>query len=215
MKKKKKHNAGWRGRRLVKSLKAKVKMLSRASQVSIVNANKTPPAALIYSSELEMIKNLTLEYPQLETGAKLYGFYSESGWPVIGLVVGPGPNATHEYTRFSPDKDAERIIGLRLANMGMSHLGSFHSHHVLGLKEPSGIDVDVMQSVFDDPTPPQRGFLCGITTIADGNSVSLNIYLFDKIGDRVQYRNLPLKVCEMISPIRAGLDNIVRKGVAI
>lgn len=212
VKKKKKHNSGWRGRRLVKALKAQVRMLSRRPQLPMVPTEIMPPAVLIYRSELDMIKNLTLEYPQLETGAKLYGFYSETGWPVIALVVGPGPHATHEYTRFIPDQETEGLIGHRLANMGMSHLGSFHSHHVLGLNTPSNIDVDVMQRVFDDATPPQKGFLCGITTITDGKKVSLNIYHFSKIDNRVQYRVLPLMVCDMMSPIRAGLEAVVVKG---
>ena len=210
---KKKHYACQHGRRRIKALKRQVKKLAQKFLAHNVQA-EAPDAVLIYRSELDMIKNLTMEYPRSETGGKFYGFFTENGWPVIALVVGPGPGATHEYTRFVPDKEAEGAIAQMLVASGASHVGSFHSHHILGLNAPSGIDVGVMQDVFDDATPPKRGFLCGIATIEDGVPV-LNLYYFNKVGERVQYHALPIRVCEMKSPMRAGLEAIVREGGAL
>lgn len=66
----------------------------------------------------------------LETGGVLVGYVGSRAIEVTG-IVGPGPNARHAPTRFSPDAvwQAERIAEL-YAESGrrLSYLGDWHSH---------------------------------------------------------------------------------------
>lgn len=68
----------------------------------------------------------------LETGGVLMGYwaYDESS-VVIADIVGPGPNAVHERTRFVPDhryqdREIERIY--KESGRRLTYLGDWHSH---------------------------------------------------------------------------------------
>jgi hypothetical protein len=39
--------------------------------------------AIIYQSELDYISRCVLDYPNIETGGDLFGFWTYSGFPVI------------------------------------------------------------------------------------------------------------------------------------
>jgi integrative and conjugative element protein (TIGR02256 family) len=68
----------------------------------------------------------------LESGGVLLGWQDPEGLElVIARVVGPGPQATHRRTRFSPDDDwqRERIADAYAASgRTVSYLGDWHSH---------------------------------------------------------------------------------------
>lgn len=101
------------------------------------NGNKV----LIYESELDYMSQCILDRQYMETGGNLFGLYTPFGIPFIQYVVGPGPQAVHEYTHFRQDfKFLDRNADALVAEHALHHIGSWHSHHNLGLAEPSGGD---------------------------------------------------------------------------
>ncbi|MGK2860241.1 MAG: Mov34/MPN/PAD-1 family protein [Thermoanaerobaculia bacterium] len=66
-----------------------------------------------------------------ETGGALLGFRGDGGGLVVTAIVGPGPRAVHEPTRFVPDHvHHEEEIARHYAESGRLHvyLGDWHSH---------------------------------------------------------------------------------------
>ena len=67
----------------------------------------------------------------LETGGVLIGRWISPTEVQIRLQIGPGPNARHDLTSFSPDQDYhEREIAdvFRQTSGAMSYLGDWHTH---------------------------------------------------------------------------------------
>ena len=63
------------------------------------------------------------------------------------LVTGPGPDAIHQKTNFQ--QDIEFLKGTNeflVKNYGIQYLGPWHSHHLLGLREPSFVDIQSTRS---------------------------------------------------------------------
>ncbi len=213
---KKKHKTTT-GKKVRMRLRARIRRMQK--QIDALNAKigevpagsisayrpKPPSAAMIYGSELKAVQGHVLRYPDLETGGSLYGWYSETGLPIIALATGPGKKAMHEATRFHADENYSMAIGLRMINHGLQHIGEWHSHHVLGLAQPSGIDCNAMQtSVSGSPT---RRFLCGIANITD-DGVTLNLFFFSAEAG-FDYAATPMVVREGDSPVRIGLAKIL------
>ncbi|ASC71409.1 hypothetical protein XM38_023610 [Halomicronema hongdechloris C2206] len=94
--------------------------------------------ALVYEGELQRISGWVEEYPNLETGGDLFGFWTHSGFPVVQFVLGPGSKSRHNPTSFYQDKDYLVESGSLLRSKhGLQHIGEWHSHHQLGLAQPS------------------------------------------------------------------------------
>ena len=101
--------------------------------------------AVIYQGELDYIARCVLDYPEIETGGDLFGFWTYSGYPVIQYVIGPGPRANHQFAFFNQDGDWLETAGKLLREShGLQHIGQWHSHHKLGLAEPSAHDVSTV-----------------------------------------------------------------------
>lgn len=162
-----------------------------------------PAAAMIYASELEAVREHVLRYPQLETGGSLFGWYSETGLPILALATGPGKRAMHGETRFHADEAYSFELGRAIADHGLQHIGEWHSHHRMALSHPSGIDCRAMEESLNVPDSPIKRFLCGIANIA-GGAVTLNIYFFTAATGQA-YRPVPLVVKGGVSPVRSGL----------
>jgi hypothetical protein len=102
---------------------------------------------LIYEQELDNIAGWVEEYPDLETGGDLFGFWTHSGAPVVQFVLGPGKTSRHNPTSFYQDRQHLIKAGEILRKKhGLQHIGEWHSHHQMGLAEPSGGDE---QTVFN------------------------------------------------------------------
>ena len=199
-----------RMRKQIDALRAESRV---GSACSIAPHRAGPPsAAMIYGSELHAVQKHVLRYPNLETGGSLYGWYSETGLPIIALATGPGRNATHEATRFHADEQYSMEIGRKMINHGLQHVGEWHSHHTLGLAQPSGVDCRAMEASISGSTA--RRFLCGIANIV-GDKVTFNLFFFSA-GSGLDYAGTPLVVREGESPMRTGLGKVLemfeRKG---
>ena len=159
--------------------------------------------ALIYKSELDYISRCVLDYPNIETGGDLFGFWTHSGYPVIQYVIGPGPNANHQSTFFNQDGNYLSEIGNKLREThGLQHIGEWHSHHQLGLAEPSGHDISTVCKAIAQYN--LSNFFLVITNIRD-NSSSVNGFMFNKEKGR-DFDYAGWVILESHSPIRQDFD---------
>jgi hypothetical protein len=96
----------------------------------------------IYQSELEYLSRCILDYPDIETGGGVFGVRNADGDPIVTYVTGPGPQALHEVTHFRQDPEfIDLNAGVLYARHAIETIGSWHSHHQLGLDQPSGGDI--------------------------------------------------------------------------
>lgn len=102
--------------------------------------------AYVAESELQRIADHCAEHRRRETGGSLFGYFTHSGAPVVLLATGPGPRARHAYAEFHQDPTyLEACAGVLFGRFGLQHIGEWHSHHELGLAEPSGGDVETVR----------------------------------------------------------------------
>ncbi len=156
---------------------------------------------IIYQSELEYLSRYTLDYPNIETGGQLFGFWKEDGTPVVTFVIGPGKNANHEVAFFQQDIEYLEKIGNSLTNYhGLKHIGEWHSHHTLGLEKPSGHDAANIQDKVDEYGFSQ--FLLCIGTISASKS-SITPFVFT--NSEKNYSKAKWSVINGESPSRAKI----------
>jgi hypothetical protein len=159
--------------------------------------------AVIYQSELDYISRCVLDYPNIETGGDLFGFWTHSGYPVIQYVIGPGPKANHQYSFFNQDAEYLLEMGIQLREThGLQHIGEWHSHHQFGLAEPSGHDISTVCKAIAQYN--LSNFFLVITNIRD-NSSSVNGFMFNKEKGR-DFDYVGWVILEGHSPIRQDFD---------
>ena len=101
--------------------------------------------AIILHSEIDYISRCILDYKRIETGGQLFGHWTVDGTPIVLYAIGPGPHANHQSAFFNQDIEYLETIGKFLyERYGLHHIGEWHSHHQLGLAQPSGHDATTM-----------------------------------------------------------------------
>lgn len=159
--------------------------------------------ALIYQGELDYISKCVLDYPNIETGGDLFGFWTYSGFPVIQYVIGPGKNSNHQVAFFNQDLEYLKEIGNALRNThGLQHIGEWHSHHRLGLAEPSSHDITTVTKAIDNYNLGK--FFLVITNVQDTGS-GINGFMFKKEQGRI-FDYTGWVVLNSESPIRNVFD---------
>ncbi len=167
-------------------------------------AAEPAPTAIVYRGELDYISRCILDYPDIETGGELFGFWTASGVPVVLYAIGPGPRANHEVAFFNQDLAYLTRVGNRLISAyGLQHIGEWHSHHRLGLAKPSGHDAQTM--VHSIEANGLGRFLLCIGNCGDGRS-TFNAFAFHQDAG-YDYRHAAWDVKEGPSPYRAVADN--------
>lgn len=92
----------------------------------------------IFESELRVIGDETLDFPDIETGGNLYGLLSRGGAPVVSLATRPAGKIHRGPVSLELDHKVQQAIEeLLWARYGIQFLGMWHSHHQIGLYEPS------------------------------------------------------------------------------
>jgi hypothetical protein len=159
--------------------------------------------AIIYKGELDYISRCVLDYPDIETGGDLFGFWTYSGYPVIQYVIGPGKRSNHQVAFFNQDIDYLKEVGnaLRQAH-GLQHIGEWHSHHRLGLAEPSGHDITTVTKAIYNYNLGK--FFLVITNVRESSS-GINGFMFNKEQGRV-FDYVGWVVLNNDSPIRDSFD---------
>ena len=157
---------------------------------------------VVYQSELDYLSQCILDYPNIETGGQLFGFYAAKGTPVVCYAIGPGVHANHQPTFFNQDLGYLQEIGSILTQeYGLQHIGEWHSHHQLGLGRPSGHDAQTMHHSIDAQHLGQ--FLLCIGTI-NVPSATVNAYSFYE--NDWQYYPAKWHIKAAPSPYRQAID---------
>ena len=147
-----------------------------------------------------------MDYPNIETGGQLFGFWTSTGTPVIMFAIGPGKNAQHNHTSFIQDQAYMLNIGKAIHNkFRLQHIGDWHSHHNLGLERPSGGDVDSMTYGVGKPGFP-RMLLCIGNCYS--NHTTLNAYNFHE-SDCYNYAHASWDIIDENSPYRDVIEAIL------
>ena len=171
--------------------------------MSYKNRYAVKAKALIYQGELDYISKCVLDYPNIETGGDLFGFWTYSGFPVIQYVIGPGKKSNHQATFFNQDIEYLSEIGDALRHKhGLQHIGEWHSHHRLGLAEPSGHDITTVTKAIDNYNLGK--FFLVITNVRE-NSTGINGFMFTKQQGRI-FDYTGWVVLNGESPIRNSFD---------
>jgi hypothetical protein len=98
-------------------------------------------AVRIFESELEVITDEVYAYPDIETGGNLFGLFSHGRVPVIFLATRPAGQVRREVAALELDPQVQRLLEEHLwGRFGIQCVGMWHSHHRIGLFEPSGGD---------------------------------------------------------------------------
>ena len=167
-----------------------------------VTLRQSGPAsiAVIYKSEFDYISRCILDCPNIETGGQLFGYWTAEGVPVVLYVIGPGPHANHQSAFFNQDVDYLTRVGRPIVELfGLQHIGEWHSHHQLGLAQPSAHDANTMLSTIRDKHLIQ--FLLCI-----GNcSSTLNAFNFTEFCPN--YVKAQWCIKDIDSPFREKIDN--------
>jgi len=160
--------------------------------------------AIIYQNELDYISKCVLDYPNIETGGDLFGFWTYSGFPVIQYVIGPGKNSNHQVAFFNQDLEYLKEVGDALRGThGLQHIGEWHSHHRLGLAEPSGHDITTVTNAIDNYDLGK--FFLVITNVRE-ESTGINGFTFKKEQGRT-FDYIGWVVLKGESPIRTFFDS--------
>lgn len=159
--------------------------------------------AMIYQSELDFVSRCILDFPRIETGGQLFGYWTASGVPVVLFAIGPGPRANHQVAFFNQDVEYLTKVGSMLVERyGLQHIGEWHSHHQLGLAHPSGHDAATMVNCI-------RRQNLGRFLLCIGNctetTTSFNAYNFTQDAES-DYLHAAWDVKEGISPFRAMIE---------
>jgi len=165
--------------------------------------------ALIYEGELEIMARFVTDYPSIETGGDLFGFWTHTGSPVIEYVLGPGETAEHEGTAFYQESSFLKSAGAILHDLhGLQHVGTWHSHHRLGLTVPSNGDSNTMQRALD-----KNGFNAWLLTICNfadkSDRVEMRAYLYHAHGGG-ERRQLTWLILPGSSPVRTAMEAVKR-----
>ena len=129
----------------------------------------------LFEEDYEMMKNLVLRYPNVETGGDLFGLWTSDGDAVLHMVLGPGKNCKRTATSFYQDIPYLQEKGELLTTKYMlCHIGEWHSHHQLHLYEPSHGDSSTVIRHYPHGT---CGFLLIIANILS-DTVLLSPYLY-------------------------------------
>lgn len=149
----------------------------------------------MFKEDYQMMENLVLEYPNLETGGDLFGLWTTDGDAVLHVVLGPGRNCKRTGASFYQDIPYLKRNGeLLTQDYMLCHIGEWHSHHQLRLFQPSHGDSSTVIRNYPRGT---HGFLLIIANIVSPNKVKLSTYLytekstysFDKMGNIVVLPN--------------------------
>lgn len=169
---------------------------------------KPADTVLVYQSELDYLSRCILDYPHIETGGQLFGYWTSAGVPVVLYAIGPGDNANHQPTFFNQDLDyLETVGGILVYEFGLQHIGEWHSHHQLGLAHPSGHDA---HTIYDNMLRHNlRWFLLCIGNCTNTTST---VNAFNFIESCPRYQESQWEVLPMESPFRRLIDRRL-KGV--
>lgn len=167
-----------------------------------MNSIPVSDAVVVFQSELDYLSRCILDYPDIETGGQLFGYWTSTGVPVVLYAIGPGPMANHQHAFFNQDIDyLETIGGFLTREFGLQHIGEWHSHHRLGLSHPSKHDARTVSVNMQRHQLP-RFLLCIGNVTRNGSSINA----FNFINTTRHYQRSKWEVMAIDSPFRKIID---------
>lgn len=164
--------------------------------------------AYIYKSELDFISRCILDYKNIETGGQLFGYWTADGSPVVVYAIGPGKDANHQIAFFNQDVHYLLSVGKILIHQyGLQHIGEWHSHHKLGLAQPSAHDASTIADTIQEKRLSK--FLLCIGNCNDFES-TLNPFNFT-FNAGYNYVKAHWIVKEIDSPFRGVIDQKLKE----
>jgi hypothetical protein len=166
----------------------------------------------IFDSELRLIAAEANKYPNAETGGDLYGLFTHGVVPVIWLASGPGPFSKRNGTQFEQDTEfMSRWQATLFDRFGIQYVGSWHSHHQLGLNRPSGGDVAAAQKyAVQHRRSRTLELLVNLESQSHGLVPVLRPYFYDSAASG-RHSLLGARVLEGTSPLRPLLGAQARE----
>ena len=162
-------------------------------------ANDNAFTVYIYANEYEYLKWLVLQKQNIETGGDLFGVWQNELSAVVQFVLGPGKDCRRTSTSFHQDVRYLENVGKYLtSNEGICNIGEWHSHHRIGLAQPSGGDQNTVWGNIG--TVSGGRFLLFIANIHGINIVNVGCFMFNSATrEMTQGKMIVLGNC---SPIR-------------
>ena len=97
--------------------------------------------AYVYEKDLRKIQELVQPHPNIETGGDLFGLWQDERTVIIQRFIGPGEKCKRTPTSFHQDVEyLHRVGSLITAEEGLCNVGEWHSHHQIGMPDPSAAD---------------------------------------------------------------------------
>ena len=97
--------------------------------------------AYVYENDYKEIRKLVKHYPNIETGGDLFGLWKDERTVIIQQFIGPGKKCERTTTSFHQDIDyLHRVGSLITTEEGLCNVGEWHSHHQIGMPQPSSGD---------------------------------------------------------------------------
>ena len=163
----------------------------------------------MYSGEYQKLEKLVLGKTEIETGGDLFGLWVDESTVVLQVITGPGNNCKRTETSFFQDIEYLENTGNHLTRYeGLCNVGEWHSHHQLGLPQPSGGD---QRTVWENL--PKLGLPRFVLLIANitGNVgylvVNLGAFLF--VGGANDMVKVEIEKLDGPSPFRSN-DAVVK-----
>ncbi|XP_028402841.1 uncharacterized protein LOC114525643 [Dendronephthya gigantea] len=168
-------------------------------------ANNGSVSVYIYEHELEFLKWLVLQKRDIETGGDLFGLWQDKHTAVVQLISGPGKGCKRTTTSFHQDVDYLKEVGEYLTSLqGLCNIGEWHSHHKLGLAEPSHGDQNTVWKHL--PTVAGGRFIVFIANITgEPARVNIGCFLFDSSLQKMLTGNMKC-LPAYSSPVRQKVD---------
>lgn len=163
----------------------------------------------IFNSEYQAIIAEAQHLPNKETGGDLYGTFTHGYKPIIWLASGPGPKARGSSCTFEQDFDFTTNWEHELMiSFGIQYIGSWHSHHFLGIKQPSQGDIEtVKRYAINHARQTSIDIIVTHDNIEKGNFETVPKPYFYPEARTGRWVNTKLEIIQRESPIRHLLDH--------
>jgi len=121
-------------------------------------------------------------------------------------MIGPGAEANHQTAFFNQDIGYLNAVGDILVRvLGLQHIGEWHSHHQLGLANPSGHDYNTVRAAVERQHLGQ--FLLCIGTCTE-TSATINAFRIREGNGECEECKWTVKAVE--SPYRRVADEMLK-----
>lgn len=158
----------------------------------------------IFESECAVISCEAAQWQTTETGGDVFGTFTHGGMPVIWLATGPGPRARREHAEFEQDIEFRtKLQDMLTHKFAIQFIGSWHSHHRLGLDRPSRGDVQAVRE-YAARHGRRRNVEIIVTLDGDKGQPSLHPYVYLD-AESGQHDLWTLNILPGSSPLRTQL----------